>query len=228
MTVSILNNSGNSSTANTGTSVFGNSASETSDMFTKLLVAQIQNQDPLSPSDPAQFVHQLTQLSQTEALQKLSTLTSANSSILQSMQVLSLGAQVGSDVMAETKQVKVDGTTAVQGQITLEASSATTNLVLTGDNGTTYTMKLGTVAPGNVPFTIDPAKLGMPAGTYTMAVETSTKETPVIDIQGRLNSVRLSANGNVVLNIGNIGEVAPTAITAFNGKSAASATQSSL
>jgi flagellar hook assembly protein FlgD len=27
------------------------------DMFTKLLVAQIQNQDPLSPTDPSQFVN---------------------------------------------------------------------------------------------------------------------------------------------------------------------------
>jgi len=220
MAVSLLNNGTTTSSTGTTTGVTANSTSEASEMFTKLLVAQIQNQDPLSPSDPAQFVQQLTQLSQTEALQKLSTLTSANSSILQSMQVLSLGAQVGSDVMAETKQVKVDGTTAVQGQITLEASSATTNLVLTGDNGTTYTMKLGTVAPGNVPFTIDPAKLGMPAGTYTMAVETSTKETPVIDIQGRLNSVRLSATGGVVLNVANLGEVDPGAVTAFNGKSA--------
>jgi len=220
MAVSLLNNGTTTSSTGTTTGVTANSTSEASEMFTKLLVAQIQNQDPLSPSDPAQFVQQLTQLSQTEALQKLSTLTSANSSILQSMQVLSLGAQVGSDVMAETKQVKVDGTTAVQGQITLEASSATTNLVLTGDNGTTYTMKLGTVAPGNVPFTIDPTKLGMPAGTYTMAVETSTKETPVIDIQGRLNSVRLSATGGVVLNVANLGEVDPGAVTAFNGKSA--------
>lgn len=220
MAVSLLNNGTTTSSTGTTTGVTANSTSEATEMFTKLLVAQIQNQDPLSPSDPAQFVQQLTQLSQTEALQKLSTLTSANSSILQSMQVLSLGAQVGSDVMAETKQVKVDGTTAVQGQITLEASSATTNLVLTGDNGTTYTMKLGTVAPGNVPFTIDPAKLGLPAGTYTMAVETSTKETPVIDIQGRLNSVRLSATGGVVLNVANLGEVDPGAVTAFNGKSA--------
>ena len=58
---------------------------ETSLMFTKLLVAQVQNQDPLSPNDPAAFVSQLTQLSQTEALQKLSTLTSTNATVLQGM-----------------------------------------------------------------------------------------------------------------------------------------------
>jgi flagellar basal-body rod modification protein FlgD len=96
----------------------GNSASETSDMFTKLLVAQIQNQDPLSPTDPAQFVQQLTQLSQTEALQNLSNLTSANASVLQSMQVLALGAQVGSDVMADVEPPRstLDGSTKVSGR----------------------------------------------------------------------------------------------------------------
>lgn len=223
MAVTLLNNGASASVAG-NTSVTGNAASEASDMFTKLLVAQIQNQDPLSPTDPSQFVQQLTQLSQTEALQKLSTLTSANSSILQSMQVLSLGAQVGSTVMAETNSVRLDGDTAVKGQITLQASSTDTTLVLTGDDGVKHAIKLGTQAPGAVAFTIDPDKLGLPAGNYALSVETSTKETPAIDIEGRLNSVRLSAAGGVVLNVANLGEIDPAAITAFNGKSA-SATQ---
>ena len=38
------------------------------DMFLKLLVAQIQNQDPLNPMDPTQFVSQLSQFSSMEQL----------------------------------------------------------------------------------------------------------------------------------------------------------------
>lgn len=229
MAVSLLNN-GTSSSATSGTSITGNTASEASNMFTKLLVAQIQNQDPLSPTDPAQFVQQLTQLSQTESLQNLTNVTAASASVLQSMQVLALGAQVGSNVMAETTTVKLDGATKVSGQTTLAASSATTNLVLTGADGTKYTVKLGSQAPGDVSFTIDPKALGIPEGSYTMAVETTSKETPSIDIQGRLNSVRLSPTGAVVLNVSNIGETSTAAVTAFNGPAtaSASATQSSL
>jgi len=226
MAVSLLNNSGTGTSASTGTSITGNSASEASDMFTKLLVAQIRNQDPLSPTDPAQFVQQLTQLSQTETLQNLSNLTSANSSILQSMQVLSLGGQVGSNVMAETTSVKLDGKTAVTGQTTLEVASSATKLVLTGTDGVEHTINLGVQAPGSVPFTIDPAKLGLEEGSYTMKVTTSTGAAPTIDIQGRLNSVRLGATGTVVLNVANIGETSTAAITAFNGP--ATATQSTL
>ena len=40
----------------------------TRDMFLKLLVAQIQNQDPLSPMEPTQFVSQLAQFSSMEQL----------------------------------------------------------------------------------------------------------------------------------------------------------------
>jgi flagellar basal-body rod modification protein FlgD len=226
MTVSLLNNGSTTSSANSGTSITGNTASEASNMFTKLLVAQIQNQDPLSPTDPAQFVQQLTQLSQTETLQNLSNVTSASASVLQSMQVLALGAQVGSNVMAETTTVTLDGSTKVSGQTTLAASSNKTTLVLTGSDGAKHEINLGTQAPGSVAFTIDPAKLGLKADTYTLSVQTSSKETPAIDIQGRLNSVRLSSTGSVVLNVGNIGETATSAITAFNGPT--SATQSSL
>jgi flagellar basal-body rod modification protein FlgD len=38
------------------------------DTFLKLLVAQVSNQDPLSPQDPIEFVSQLTQFSQLETL----------------------------------------------------------------------------------------------------------------------------------------------------------------
>src|SRR5476649_2213299 len=219
MTVSLLNN-GSSTAAATGTNITGNSASATSDMFTKLLVAQIKNQDPLSPTDPAQFVQQLTQLSQTESLQNLSSLTSSNASVLQSMQVLALGAQVGSSVMASTSAVTL-GTDSIAGAFTLASTSSKTTLALTGSDGVEHDIALGTQAVGNVPFSIDPAALGLAPGTYQIAVSTSSGENPAVGIDGRLLSVQLSSTGTVVLNVSNLGQVAPSAITSFNGQLAA-------
>ncbi len=43
------------------------------DTFLKLLVAQIQNQDPTSPTDPVQFVGQLTQYSELEQLMQINS-----------------------------------------------------------------------------------------------------------------------------------------------------------
>lgn len=218
METNLFTNSASAASSATGTSPIASNASESQEMFTKLLVAQIQNQDPLEPSDPSQFVQQLTQLSQTEALQNLAALTSNNASVLQSMQVLGLGAQVGSDVMAAATSVQLDGAK-VGGAVTLGSNSSKTTLVLTGADGIAHELALGPLTAGSTPFNIDPTAMGLPAGTYKMKVVTSSGEEPPVDIAGRLNSVRLSSTGSIVLNIANVGEVAPSAITAFNGKS---------
>ena len=208
-------------TGSTGNSSTGNAVASqnnaTQDMFTKLLVAQIRNQDPLTPTDPSQFVNQLTQQAQTEAMQNLSTLTSANASVLQSMQVLALGAQVGSEVMVNSSTVQLESSK-VSGSIALSSNSAKTTLTLKDAFDKEYTIELGAKSAGNATFTIDPEKLGLPAGTYTMAVTTSSGEKPSVDIAGKLSSVRLSATGSMILNVANLGEVSPGAITGFNGK----------
>lgn len=53
-----------------------------------------------------------------------------------------------------------------------------------------------------------------------MAVTTSGTEKPTVDISGKLNSVRLSAGGSMILSVSNTGEVNHGAITGFNGKTA--------
>nr|WP_314545171.1 flagellar hook capping FlgD N-terminal domain-containing protein [uncultured Massilia sp.] len=186
------------------------------DMFTKLLVAQIQNQDPLSPQDPTEYVNQLSQLSQTEALQDLSQLTSANASVLASLQTLALGGQVGSNVSVVTDTVKLDGNK-VSGVVNLNGLSTGTSLVLTGSDGKQTTIDLGTHASGAQEFTIDPDALGLPPGTYKIAAKPSDGSSPTIEVAARLNSVRVT-NGGVVLQVSNLGDVDPAYVTAFNGK----------
>lgn len=217
METNLFTNATGSGANSTGASPLTNGTSESKEMFTKLLVAQIQNQDPLEPSDPSQFVQQLTQLSQTEALQSLASLTSNNASVLQSMQVLALGGQVGSEVMANVGTVQFDGAK-VNGAVTLSGNSSKTTLVLTDSGGQDHELALGPLSAGSVPFSIDPTAMGLPAGSYKMKVVTSSGELPPVDIAGRLNSVRLSSTGSIVLNIANVGEVAPSNVTAFNGK----------
>jgi flagellar basal-body rod modification protein FlgD len=190
------------------------------DMFTKLLVAQIQNQDPLSPSDPTQFVNQLSQLSQTEALQNLAQTNSTSASLLQSLQVLAMGAQVGSNVSVATGSVKLDSD-AVSGNVMLTGASAVTNLVLTGPDGVAHQLALPPHGPGALPFTIDPAALGLMPGTYSVQAQAADGTAPQVEVTGRLDSVRMSASGGVLLQVANIGEIDPSAITGFNGKAGA-------
>jgi len=186
------------------------------DMFTKLLVAQIQNQDPLSPQDPSEFVNQLSQLSQTEALQNLSSQTTANANVLASLQTLALGAQVGSDLSVVTDSVKLDGAK-VSGNVKLNGISAGTELVLTGTDGRQTTIALPAHAAGDQAFTIDPDALGLAPGTYKIAAKPSDGSAPSIEVSARLNSVRVTSAG-VVLQVAGLGEVDPAYVTGFNGK----------
>jgi flagellar basal-body rod modification protein FlgD len=193
------------------------------DMFTQLLVAQIRNQDPLSPSDPTQFVNQLSQLSQTEALQNLTKTTTASASVLQSLQVLAMGAQVGSSVSVSTPTVSLSDQP-LTGSVTLTSPSASTSVVLTGADGVAHPVTLPAHGIGAQRFTIDPAALGLAPGTYTLQAQAADGTQPQVEINGRIDSVRMSAGGGVVLLVSNVGEIDPSSITGFNGKAAASST----
>jgi flagellar basal-body rod modification protein FlgD len=204
------------STAATSGTAAATGASTTSDMFTKLLVAQIQNQDPTAPTDPSTFVNQLATLSQTESLQSMTDATSANASILQSLQVLAMGAQVGSTLTATSTSVTL-ADAPVSGSITLANGTSKTNLVLTGSDGQKHSIALGPQNAGAVPFTLDPSSLGLAPGTYSMAVEDDAADSPPVQITGTLSSVQLSAAGSVTLVVSNLGNVAPSAVTGFSG-----------
>jgi flagellar basal-body rod modification protein FlgD len=191
--------------------------SENKDMFTKLLVAQIRNQDPLAPSDPATFVNQLSQLSQTEALENMTQTTAASAAMLQSLQVLAMGGQVGSQVSVETGRVEL-GDTAITGSVRLEGASTLTHVILTDVAGKQTKVELPPHGIGGQEFTLDPAKLGLPAGKYSIAAESSDGTKPKIEISGRLNSVRLDSTGGILMQVAGVGEVEPGWITGFNGK----------
>jgi flagellar basal-body rod modification protein FlgD len=55
-----------SSSAQTSSTISSTDDLASKDMFLKLLVAQMQNQNPLNPSDPMQFVSQLAQFTSLE------------------------------------------------------------------------------------------------------------------------------------------------------------------
>ena len=59
-------NSATAAGTSTSSSTPASSSTVTKDMFLKLLVAQIKNQDPLNPADGTQFLTQLAQFQQVE------------------------------------------------------------------------------------------------------------------------------------------------------------------
>lgn len=219
MSTATLN--GSSAGSTTGTSALSSALVSAngsgSDLFTTLLVAQIQNQNPLEPNDPSDFVNQLTQLSQMESLQTLSSQSASTNTLLDSLQTLALGNQVGNSVTVATDQLQLDGTT-VPASYTLDSAESTVTLVLTGSDQQAHRIALGSQAQGEHSLTLDPSALGLPAGSYSVKLETASGATPVFAVTGQIQNIRLSTSG-MTLNVSHLGEVSPADITQFNGKS---------
>jgi len=135
------------------------------------------------------------------------------------MQALALGAQVGSSVSVAADHVRLDGG-AVDGRFTLASGASQVALVLTDVAGQEHRIELGTQPAGDVEFTLDPAQLGLAAGTYGMRVVTDTKDAPEITLDGTLEAVRVSAGGGVVLDVAHVGETDLGAVTGFNDRPA--------
>ncbi len=191
-----------------------------SDMFTQLLIAQIKNQDPLSPSDPSQYVSQLATLSQTESLQQLSAMMSNNVSMMQSMQMLTLGAQVGSSVSVAVDHLAL-GEGPVPGTISFSNATTGATLVLTGADGAEHRIPLGAQKAGDLPFSFDAARLGLAPGDYALRVDTGDGASASVAVSGTIDSVKFSSDG-AALNVSNIGTVLPSAIVSFNRQVASS------
>jgi flagellar basal-body rod modification protein FlgD len=105
-------------TSNTKTSALAGgspSATEQSDRFLKLLVTQMQNQDPLNPLDNAQVTSQMAQISTVSGLENLNTSLGGLSTQFGQLQALQAAALVGHDVAFEGNSLRVQGTKADAG-----------------------------------------------------------------------------------------------------------------
>jgi flagellar basal-body rod modification protein FlgD len=82
-----------------------NSMSEASDRFLKLLVTQMQNQDPLNPADNSQITSQMAQINTVTGIDKLNTTMTGLSTNMTQMQMLQGASLVGHQVIMNGNQL---------------------------------------------------------------------------------------------------------------------------
>jgi flagellar basal-body rod modification protein FlgD len=205
------NRSGSGISANTS------SASGMNDMFLKLLVAQIQNQDPLNPTDGTEYVGQLAQLSQVQSMERVASLTQNNAILMDNLQTLTTASLVGKNVMVQTDKIALDGKTAMEGRLTLEHPASSVTVRVTDAMGNEQKIELGNQASGAVDFTLDPQKLGLTAGNYTLSVVTDVDEKNIpVEMGGKVGKVRIPLQGGgPVLSIAGLGDVPFSKISQF-------------
>ncbi|HMB16099.1 MAG TPA: flagellar hook assembly protein FlgD [Pelovirga sp.] len=183
------------------TSMGGKDVSMGKEDFLKLLVAQLQHQDPLNPADPTEFTAQLAQFGQLEQL------TNANKSLEQlgrmsgEMEKMSALSLIGQDVVAEGSAFHFNGESMQLGY-QLDTPADKVNLYVQNQSGSTLTTITGRETSSGQYF-VDwdgYTDSGMPLvpGDYSLIVHAMDAEEKTIDskslIKGRVESVDLSGS----------------------------------
>lgn len=134
-------------TSNTKNSV--TNPNEAQDRFLKLLVAQLNNQDPMNPMDNAEMTSQMAQINTVTGIQQLNQTMASMSSQFTAMQVLQGTSMIGRTVLTEgnTLGVAADGTHTAA--FDLENQAASVKIQITTASGELVdTIDLGPALPG--------------------------------------------------------------------------------
>lgn len=188
----------------------------TQDEFMKLFMAQLQNQDPLTPQDNSAMVAQLAQFSTLQQQQQTNTQLTALANSESSTANASLSSLVGRTCEASLGTVKVDDPTAVPPIQTSSTGPISGASVVIKDASGNEIRRLAIPATGG-PVQWDGRDASgnlVKQGSYSMSVDSGSTTTAITaNWQHAIDSVQLDATGST-LKMGGI-EIAPSSVTSI-------------
>ena len=166
-------------TPKTGGSAVDN-ANDQQDRFLKLLVAQLNNQDPTNPLDNAQMTSQIAQINTVTGIQQLNATVTALSSQFAAMQGLQASTLIGHQVVTDGNRLTVDAASKVgSGSFELAGPAAAVSVDVTTPSGTVVgTIPLGSMEAGSHDFSWDTSAYAG-AGPLTFKVSAANGAAPV-------------------------------------------------
>ena len=195
------------------------SAVGSQDYFLKLLVAQMNNQDPLNPMDSAQMTSQLAELNTVQGINKVSTQLDSLLGDVGASQSLQASSLVGKDVLVPGATIDLQNNQGVAG-VNLTANADSVQITIKDSSGATvHTADLGAQSAGLVNFVWDgstDAGTTAAAGGYsfTVTATTGTAKTAVAAdtlSTGIVSSVTPGSNGGSVF-VNGVGTIALSSI----------------
>ena len=185
------------------------------DMFMRLLLAQIENQDPLKPTDQTDFVAQLAQFSSLEGIQNLSNSVQDIGAMYRSSQALQATALVGREVLVPGQIGYLEQGSEISGMIEANQASGDVMMVIKDATGQVVANRdLGNIGSAETPFSWDGTNnLGedLPAGLYSISIEgtmSGENEALITSMYSRVNSVSIVDNqGGMLLNLNGVGQI---------------------
>jgi flagellar basal-body rod modification protein FlgD len=183
------------------------------DRFLKLLVAQLKNQDPLSPLDNAQVTSQMAQISTVNGIDKLNTTLQSLSGTMTSTQPLQAAGLVGHQVLVPGSTLTLAGGGAAAGFSLGQPVDQLTVTVRDSLGNALHTVNLGAQTAGMQTFAWDGmADNGQKAidGSYSFEVNglaAGKKVTAQTLSLGRVDAVRPgTGTDGVTLTLGGFGD----------------------
>ncbi len=185
------------------------------DTFLKLMVTQMNNQDPFEPMENGDFLAQIAQFGAVSGLDQINNQIGDLSASLTSGQALQAGGLVGHEVLVPVDSGYLAPGGSIRGQVELTQSSPEVTLRIHDQAGQLVReMPLGGAPGGPLRFDwdgTDDAGAHLPPGRYRVSVTAAQGEGSV-DLQAqlfsRVESVSLSAREGVTLNLEGLGPVA--------------------
>ncbi len=206
---SSLNTSGSGSNSN--------SATAATDKFLTMLVAQMQNPDPLNPMDNAQVTSQMAQINTVSGLEQVNTsVLSLNSQLLQ-MQALQGATLVNRPVTLAGNQLSVEAGVGSGGFAITDKASSVEVQVKTAEGKLVDTVKLGPQEAGVHRFEWKAGSVTNTQGyTFTVVAKNGTTAVSAQSLQyDRVTSVS-TAGDKLTLALQRNGSVPMDAILSFN------------
>jgi len=219
MSVSAATSTPDVTVSSTPAASSASSSTVSADTFLKLLVAQMQNQDPLNPMDNAQVTSQMAQINTVTGINTLNTTVQSLSSQFTQMQALQGASLVGHSVIVPGNMLNIDPTSATgQGgfQIATPADAVKVD-VLAPSGAVVQTINLGAEGAGMHSFAW-PAGTATNASGYTFRV-TATSGGVTIPSTALMSDIvdAVSTSGNTFnLELQNSGTVPYSTVVALN------------
>ncbi len=190
-----------------------------SDRFLKLLVAQMQNQDPLNPMDNAQVTSQMAQISTVDGIAKLNaTVQGLNQQFVQ-LQALQGASLVGRDVILPGDRLSPNDAGLVQGGFELATPADSVKVEILNAGGRVIdTIALGAEGSGRHGFEWTPAAgvdatLGVRFRVIAKSGSAAVAATPLM--RDRVDAVATGGD-SLTLELRLSGSVSYSQIRAFN------------
>lgn len=193
------------------------------DAFLQLMIAQLQNQDPLSPAKGEDFIAQLAQFSSVEGIQNINSGIDELATAFRSSQALEASSLVGRQVQVSTDTATLSSSGPVRGTIDLATSVSNLQLFIEGPDGQLVkTQSFGSSSSsGELDFSwdgSDDSGLRVDNGQYriraTALVDGVSTDLPVA-VGANVNSVTIGQNDSMILNIEGVGAVPLSEVSRF-------------